>query len=259
MVISQQPYNNPPGQPPPQPNSVGPTSSMGQPQPFNNATPNAFTDPTGQRTFRPGMTLPTSAPGDVPIPNMQPQPDTATRQGFMPPELLAPFYNSAGVNANIGTMYAGLMPGLGQHIAGMMSQGPNVTEQNFMNTSAQDAAELMERMMGEQEGMFHNTPFHSALPQMQANVFDQFNRNLLNVGSSLALQRQQLANQAGGMLMSGMQQSLDYGPQIAERLFNLSNQAYLAPYQLASQTYAQLPFNAPTLVQTGGGGGGKGF
>lgn len=238
---------------------VNPQGYTGQPTTFQNAGPNAFTDPTGTRTFGPGQVLPTSQPGDNPIPQMQPQANTATRQGFLPQELLAPFYNSAGVNANLGTMYAGLMPGLQQHLSGMFSQGPNVTEQNFMNTSAQDAAELMQTVMNEQEGMFHNTPFHSAMPQMQANVYDQFNRNLLNVGSQLALQRQQLANQAGGMVMGGMQQSLDYGPQIAERLFNLSNQAYMAPYQLASQTYAQLPFNAPTLVQTDSGGGGKPF
>lgn len=228
---------------------------LGAPQTFPNANPNSFTDPTGSRTFRPGSVLPTSTAGDNPIPALQPQADTATRQNFLPQELLAPFYNSAGVNANLGTMYAGLMPGMSSFLGGMMSPELNQMEQNFMNTSAQDAAEQMEQMMGQQTAMFHNTPFHSALPQMQANVYDQFNRNLLNVGSQLGLQRQQLANQSASLAMSGMQNSLDYGPQIAERLFNLSNQAYLAPYQLASQTYAQLPFNAPTLVQTGGGGG----
>ena len=221
---------------------------------------NPFTDPGGNRGFNPSQVLPTSGAGDRPLGAPQPGADTATRQSFMPQELMTPFYNAQGVNANLGTMFAGSMPNTMGFINDMMNPNLNMMEQNFLNTSAQDAAEQMERMMVRQEGQFHNTPFHSALPAAQAEVFDQFNRNLLNQGSSLALQRMDRATQLAPIPIAGLQQSLDYGTQISERLFNMSNQAYNAPYQIPLQVYSQLPFNSPTLVQTNdGGGGGKGF
>lgn len=217
---------------------------------------NPFTDPTGNRTFTPGQTLP-NQPNDRPIPQANPGASTEARQAFMPPELLAPFYNAQGVNANLGSMFAASIPGTMDFINQQMSPNLNQMERAFLDTSAQDAAELMERMMVQQEGQFHNTPFHSYMPQQQAQVFDQFNRNLLNQGSQLALQRMSNATQLAPIPIAGLQQSLDYGPQISERLFNLSNQAFKAPYEIPLNVYSQLPFNAPTLVQEPESGGGK--
>lgn len=228
--------------------------SYTSPRPFQSADGRSFSDPAGNRGFGPGMVAPTSAPGDLPMGATQTGASTAVRQSFLPQEMMAPFYNAGGVNANLGTMWAGMMPQVQSYLSGVMSPNLNAMEQNFMNTSAQDAGELMENVMGQQEAMFHNTPFHSALPQMQANVYDQFNRNLLQTGSQLALQRLQTANQAAAFPISGLQQSMQFGPDLAERMFNLSNAAYRSPYEIPLQTYAQLPFNAPTMVQTGGQG-----
>lgn len=221
---------------------------------------NPFSDPTGSNTYSAtgvqsgNPHYSTGAAGPT-----LPDPDTALRQSFMPEEFMAPFYNAQGVNANLGTMFAQLMPQTMGFLGAQMSPNLNAMEHNFLNTSAQDAAELMQRMMVQQEGQFHNTPFHSALPQAQAEVFDQFNRNLLNTGSQLALQRQQSAGQLAQIPIAGLQQSIDYGPQVSERMFNMLNSAYNARFQTPLQVYSQLPFSAPTLVQTGGGGGGGGF
>lgn len=225
----------------------------------NQLRSNVYTDPAGNRGFGPGMIGTNSPSNDNPMWRPQQGMNTQMRQAFLPPELMSPFYNAQGVNANLGTMFAGMMPQVQSHISSVLNPALTANESNFLNTTAQDASELMERMMTQQEAMYRGTPFHSAVPGAQAEVFDQFNRNLLQTGSQLAMQRLQTANQVAAMPIAGLQQSIDYGPQMAERLFNLSNQAYAAPYQIPLQVYSQLPFNSPTLVQSGGGGGGKGF
>ena len=215
-----------------------------------------FVDPTSNRGFNPANVLPTSPPGDVPIGPPQPNADTATRQAFLPQELMSPFYNAQGVNANVGTLLAGNMPAITDFIGQTMD--PNRLtdmEQTFMDTSYQDAQEMMQNLLVQQEGQFRNTPMSSALPEVQGQIMDRMNRGLLNVGSQLALQRQQLASRLAPMNISALNQAIDYGPRMSERLFNLANQAYNAPYQIPLNIYSQLPFNAPTLVQTNQGSG----
>lgn len=219
-------------------------------------TGNPFTDPAGNRGFNPANVLPTSQPGDVPIGAPQPGADTATRQAFLPQELMTPFYNASGVNANLGTLLAGAVPDSVNFIRETMDPHNLTTmEQTFMDASHQDASEEMERLLVQQEGQFRNTPFHSAMPQQQGLIHDQLSRNMLNVGSQLALQRQELAGRLSSIPISGLQSSLEFGTQIPERLFNMSNQAFNAPYQIPLNVYSQLPFNSPTLVQTDQGGG----
>lgn len=218
-------------------------------------TPNSF---TGYQppTFTPGDVLPTSQPGDQAIPRMQPQASVQTRQNFLSPELLVPFYNSAGVAGNVGTMFGGMLPQMRDFMMSQTDPRLNQMERSFMAASAENSRKALGDLLQRQESQFELMPFHSELPRAQGELQEQLNRDLLQQGSQLSMARQSIGAQMAPMAFQGIQQAAQTGPNLVERLFNLATQAYSAPYQIPLNIYSQLPFVAPTVIQQSGGGGG---
>jgi len=177
---------------------------------------------------------------------------------FLHPNYTAGLYNLAGAAGNLGT-YTGL---LAPQAADFMSQlwNPNLNnmEQTFLQSGTDSALRAQNQAMLRAEQQFENTPFHSGLNQARQDIVNDTTRNLAQSASQAGLQRQQLATSASQFPFEYTLNAANVGAQAGERLFNMSNQAYAAPYQIPLSVYSQLPIAAPTIA-TNQGGGGKGI
>ena len=209
-----------------------------------------------------GTTYPTSwgstdvNPRETFYPN--PVPNSDYSNAFLPANMTANLFNLAGVSGNLGTMMGSVAPQATNFLQGMFNPGLNPMEQNFAQASLYDNSHLMNQAMLRAEGQFENSPFHSSLPQVYREIMNDTTNNTAKNFSQMALQRQQLSTSLAPTVFDFPIKAADVGAQAGERLFNISNQAYAAPYQIPLSLYNQIPTPGP-VVTTGGGGqsGGK--
>ena len=184
-------------------------------------------------------------------------PSTDISNSFLGNTYTAPFFNLAGVAGNLGTMAGQVAPQAFSFLNQLFNPQLNQMEQTFASSSLQDALRAMNQQTLRAEGQFENSPFHSSLPQVQREIVNDTTNNIANQFASMGLQRQQLATSAVQYPGNFAMQAADTGAQAAERMFNMSNVAYNAPYAQANQTYSQIPIAAPVVTTGGGGSGGK--
>ena len=186
-------------------------------------------------------------------------PSTSIQQQFMPPQLLAPYYNMSGVAGNLGTMVGSAAPAASQFLGSLFSPELNPMAQAYMQAGMGNALTGLEQGMIRQEEQFEGTPFHSALPRAQGETMEQFSRNAMQTGAQMGMQQQQLAAQAMPFTFQFPLQAAQAPVAAAEGMFNMANQAFMAPYQLPMQYYQQYPVQSPTVIaQPQQSGGGKG-
>jgi len=234
-----------------------------------NFTPGTY-DPMGNFTPTPTNT----GGGNTPAPttggggNPQPQGPTEWNRvpnnvneylQFLEPNYTAGLFNLAGVAGNIGSMVGQTTPQATQFLGGLFSPTLNPMEQAFMQAGGEEQRRAMEQAMLRMEGGFENMPYHSGLQQVQREVLRDANNSMLREASQLGLQRQQLATGALQYPLEMPINAANTAAQAAERMFNMGNAAYNAQYQIPLSIFSQLPYAAPTVLQTQGQQGGKGL
>lgn len=191
---------------------------------------------------------------DINNPNNAP-PDT--RNNFLGANYTAPYYNAAGVAANVGTMLGQAAPGAAAFLQDQFNPNLNAFEQAYLGAGLGNALTSQEQGFNRAEAQFENSPFHSGLNQAQGDVMNQTSRDLIGTAAQMGLQREQ---QAAGLVQypfEGAMQAAMVAPNLAEREFNMANSAFGMPQQSAQQMWSGIPIPSPTILTGGGGGGGK--
>lgn len=231
------------------------TPGGGAPNP-NTSTPNAQTTPnsggypfgTPPATISPGQTLPNSQAGDKPILAPQPVATQDTRRNFLDPTLTAPYYNTAAVLGNVGSLAGQAMPNASGFMSDLFS--PNLTqmEQSFLTAGTENALKAMKTGLSRIDDQYENNPFADSRVREQGEMINQYARDLLGTAGQMGTQRQTVAAQSMATpfnLTSGAAQGIT---EQNERLFNLANAAYAQPYGQANATYSQIPISAPSII-----------
>lgn len=197
--------------------------------------------------------------GSMPTGNSNFPDYTQLSNTFLHPNFTAPYYNLVGVAGNVGTAAGSALPGATNFLNQLFNPQLNQMEQTFLQSGTDSALRAQEQAMTRAEQQFENTPFHSGLNQARQDVVNDTTRNLAQSASQAGLQRQQLATSAVQFPFEMPLNAANTGAQASERMFNIANQAYAAPWQIPLSVYSQLPITAPTIATNSGGGGGKGI
>lgn len=214
----------------------------------------AFGFGTPPPAIDPGQTFPNSSQGDNPILMPQPAANTATRQSFMPPNYMAPYYNAAGVAGNLGTMLGGAAPAAANFMQGMFDPNLNQMESSFMGASLGNALRGMDQGFQRQEAQFEGQPGHSGLFAAQGDVMEQAMRDLMQTGSQMGLQREQLAAGMSQFPFTGTMEMANQPVQLQSQMYNQLNNAWAQPYQEANTVYSGIPVSAPAVIANQGSG-----
>ena len=191
------------------------------------------------------------------IPNPDGSNSDRTSNDFIHSNYIAPYYNLVGVAGNLGTMQGLNAPAAAQFQNQLFNPQLNQMEQTFLQSGTDSAIRAQEQALTRAEGQFENTPFHSGLNQARQDVVNDTTRNLAQSASQAGLQRQQLATSASQFPFEYALNAANMGAQAGERMFNMANSAYSAPYQIPLSVYSQLPITAPTIATQQGSGGSK--
>ena len=209
----------------------------------------------GNGAQAPGSTYQLGPEGQQPfIQNPDGSNSDRTSNEFLHGNYTAPFYNLAGVAGNLGTMQGLIAPNAAEFQNQLFNPNLNTMEQTFLQSGTDSALRAQEQAMTRAEGQFENTPYHSGLNQARQDIVNDTTRNLAQSASQAGLQRQQLATSASQFPFEFALNAANTGAQAGERMFNMANQAYSAPYQIPLSVYSQLPIQAPTIATSQGGG-----
>lgn len=178
------------------------------------------------------------------------------RNSFMPANYTAPYYNAAAVAGNVGTMLGQAAPGAAGFLNQLFNPELNNFEQMYLAAGLGNATVAQEQAMGRQEAQFEGTPFHSGMLAAQGDVMNQTARDALSTAGQMGMQRQQLAASQVQYPFQGAMEASQVPVQMAEKMYNLGNNAYGQYNQLGMQTWSGIPVPS-TVVQPGGGGNNK--
>lgn len=202
----------------------------------------------------PGQSLP-NVPNGLPLQPPQPGVSNAERQSFLSPNLMAPYYNAAGVAGNLGTAAGSVVPQATNFMNQMLSPNLNQFEETFLGASLGNALQGMNQGFQRQESQFEETPFHSGLPRAQGDVMEQMFRDMFQTGSQMGLQREQIGAQMSQFPFEFTQQAAQVPVQMQQQAYQQANDAFMQPYKLPMQVWSGIPVSAPTYLANQGGGG----
>lgn len=175
---------------------------------------------------------------------------TPTTQPFLSPGMIAPWYSYADTAGAIGTMGAQAAPGAAAWATEQFNPGFNAHEQQFMQGMSELGSDQFTKTMAAVGQKFGQTPFHSAYLQAGHDLARNANKDLLQAGMGLQQQRQQQAGQQATRVLGSPMDAAGVGPQVAASVSQLLQQIGQQQYQFPLQLYTQIPFSAPTVIQS---------
>lgn len=203
---------------------------------------------TNSNTINPGQTLPNSQAGDNPVVAPQPSANQATRNSFLGSAETAPFYNMAGVAGNLGTASGAAVANASNFYQQELSGNLTAAEKASLQAGQQTASSNLAQGMNQVNEQYENNPFADSRVREQGNLMNQSANNLLTNASNMGIAQNQTAAGIASQPFTLTQNAANTGATAATDLFNMANTAYNAPYQLAEQTYSQIPISGSTIL-----------
>lgn len=181
-------------------------------------------------------------------------PSQEVRDRFLPPVFTEPFLDGLRAAGTTGS-YAGMaLPGAGAFQSGLYNPGLNPMEANFLGSSALLGSLGLETAMNRISDEYAMTPFHSSKGKQYADAGNQFAAQMMNTGSNMALQRQQMAAQNLPNVFQFPLQAAASGQQSAAGLYNAFEQGMLGDTKLPMAYFNSYPVQSSVYVQPPAGG-----
>ena len=176
---------------------------------------------------------------------------------FMPDVLANPFVSGINTATQLGSFASQAAPAAGHFQQDLYNPNLNTMEQNFLQSSADQGLRGLSTAMNRIDSQYEGSPGHSARPQQYMDAANQFATQMMNTGSQMGLQRQQMATQNLPQAFGAPLQAIESAQQSASGLNNLAQNAMYGDMQYPQAIWSGFPIMTPTLVQQPASGGGK--